>query len=193
MSKYKSKYFISLVIGIIVLFIFSCAFTFILKDKFYKKTDVDATSVMLNSDVSVLIIKNTLPTSDKFGKTIVDDNAGSFIYLDFSVKNISSSKQNYQVFLTKQSIIGEGISDGYVKVYLTDDDDRPCPLFAKNAIPSYADLDYIIDKADSKNIFKGTLLSNEEKKFRLRVWIADNYVVNSKDESFSFEIGTRAI
>lgn len=193
MSKYKSKYFISLVIGIIVLFIFLCALTFVLKDKFYKKVDIDTVNVTLESDVSVLIIKNTLPTSDTFGRTIVDDNAGSFIYLDFSVKNDSSTKNDYQIYLTKQFVIGDAINDGYVKVYLTGDDDKPSDLFKNNAVPSYADLDYIVDKADSKNIFKGTLLPNEKKSFRLRVWLADNYVVGNGDESFSFEIGVRAI
>lgn len=193
MSKYKSKYFISLIIGIVVLFIFSCSLTFVLKDKFYKKTEIDTTSVILNSDVSVLIIKNNLPTSDKFGKTITDDNAGSFIYLDFSVKNSSSHKQDFQMYLTKQTIIGKSINDEYVKVYLTDENDKPCEIFNRNALPSYSDLNYITDKADSKNIFKGTLLPNEEKYYRLRVWISDNYIIGNEDESFSFKIGARAI
>lgn len=189
MSKYKSKYLISLVIGIILLFIMSICIVLIFKDA----SKVDASLVSLYSDTNTLIIKNNLPTTDEFGKTISDDNGGSFIYLDFSVENNSDKKQNYQIYLTQQFNEFNNINEGYIRLYLTDARDVALPLFEKNSVPSYVDLDYIKDKADSKSLYKGTLKASEEKKFRLRVWVADNYVISDKEEAFSFKIDARAI
>lgn len=191
MSKYKSKYFISLVIGIILLFILSICIVFLFKGK--NNNTVDSDMVSFYSETNTAIIKNILPTTDEFGKTISDDNGGSFIYLDFSVENNCDKKQNFQIYLTQQFNELASINDGYVKFYLTDDKDVAFPSFEKNAIPSYVDLEYIKDKADSKNLYKGTLKAFEEKKFRLRVWIADSYVISDEEEAFSFEIGARAI
>lgn len=189
MSKYKSKYLISLVIGIILLFIMSICIVLIFKDG----SKVDASLVSLYSDTNTLIIKNNLPTTDEFGKTISDDNGGSFIYLDFSVENNSDKKQDYQIYLTQQFNEFNNINEGYIKLYLTDNRDVALPLFEKNSIPSYVDLEYIKDKADSKSLYKGTLKASEEKQFRLRVWVADNYVISDNEEAFSFKIGARAI
>ena len=60
-------------------------------------------------------------------------------------------------------------------------------------VPTYRSLSYIEDKPDSKIIYTGEIKKGQKKKFVLRVWLADNYIVTDDVHDFSFSLGVRAV
>lgn len=190
MDKHKKNYIIYLVLGIIVLFLLSLFIVFGLKAFF--KSKVNENDVYINSSQYVVKIEDKLSVSDEFGKIITDDNNKSFGYVEFEVYNNIESNSNYQIYITGQEKESD-MSPGYLKFYLTDDKDNALENYGGSKLPSYIDLNYLDDKPSSKLLYSGSLEGLESKKFKLRVWLTDSYVVSNSEKSFSFEIGVRAV
>ena len=146
-----------------------------------------------NSDIVEL--ENKLPISDTFGRKLTGTGTEEGIqgYVEFSVINSSSKDLKYEIYLTKQNIYDSEIKDSYIKLYLTDFDDVPYSGFEKNMVPTYDKLNYLSDYVSSKRLFSDTLKANKERKFRLRVWISDSYVISKNTEFFGFDIDVRTI
>ena len=139
-------------------------------------------------------IKDTLSVSDEFGKTITNNNGGSFGYVDIEIINSIDEERNFELYVTdtnktENSLIGPT----FVKMYLTDKDDNAIGEFDSSIIPSFADLGYIKTKASSKLLLKGSLEANEQYDLKLRTWISDTYSAGDGSKSFSYEIGIRAV
>ena len=60
--------------------------------------------------------------------------------------------------------------------------------FEKNLIPSFYDLKVLVDKPDSKLLYKGQIDKNSEKKYILRIWVSDTYMFSNKLEKISFKV-----
>ena len=192
MPKNKIQYILFLLFIIIVLFFCSVAFVLLIKGVKTSPTVSDG-DVSFVADSNTIIIKSILSVSKEFGKTIHEDNGGAFGYLKFEVVNQTDEVRNYQIYITKQSIAKQEINSNYMIFYLTDENDQPFEYYQKNKLPSYVDLVVIRDKPDSKLLYQGMINGSESKKFILRVWISDSYLVMGTDDTFSFEIGARAI
>ena len=81
------------------------------------------------------------------------------------------------------------ISENYVKFYLTDMNDEAFDGFQGNLIPTFHDFSYISNKPSSKLLFSDSLSKKgEEKKYRLRVWLSDRYVISFDEEWFSVDV-----
>ena len=193
MSKSNIKYILFLVAIIVILFICSIGIVLLFKDGGNGKSVPNDKDVSFVSDSNTIIIKNIISVSDVFGKKIEEENGGAFGYLKFDVVNNTSKDKKYQIFIKKKVPTTKEINPSYVTFYLTDEKNNAMDNYLGNKLPSYDDLKYIEDKADCKSIFNGTLKKNEKKHFILRVWIAENFIVADDEESFSFEIGARAV
>lgn len=194
MSKKKLKYIIFLVVVIFLLFI--CSVFLILSIKKYqdsKVAPVEENDVSFVADSNTIIIKNIISVSEDFGKSIHEENGGAFGYLEFDVVNRTNLDRNYQIYITKLDSTVKEINSSYMTFYLTNYSNVALDGFTGNKLPSFDELNYIKDKADSKRLYQGSLSANQTEHFILRVWIADNYVVSNTEESFSFEIGARAV
>ena len=190
MDKHKKNYIIVFIIGVIVLFVLSVFLVTLIK-KFVTGT-IKEDDVFYNSSSYVVTINDKLSVTDEFGKNIKDDNDHAFGYVEFEVDNNVEFDRKYQIYITEVTT-EEEINPGYIKFYLTDEEDNPCIGFDQNKIPSYVDLNYIDNKPSSKLVYSDLLKKSETKKFKLRVWITDNYIIENSDKSFTFEIGVRAI
>ena len=188
MQKMDIRYVISLVLIVVVVVL--CLLSMFL---FRNRQSSSDGKILFQSFSNTIIIKNSLSVTDEFGKKIDEDNGGSFGYLEFSVLNEGDKTSNYQVYITLQDTFVSQINGNYVKFYLTDNDDVPFLNYSKNKIPSYVELSYIDDMADSKLLYKGKLGSKKVQSFKLRVWISDNYVVPLEEEVFPFSISARAV
>jgi hypothetical protein len=147
---------------------------------------------MLYADLENVSIDNSLPVNDKFGKNISDNISGGYKKVDFEIVNVSSKSKTYQLYIKKNNLNTNEINNDFVKFYLTDDKDNPVGVFDNNKVPSYRNLSYIKDKADSKVLYSDKIDKYQRKKFIIRVWVTDNYVSLS-DNYFSFDIGVRSI
>ena len=194
MSKTNLKYIIYLVCIIILLFILSIGIIlFVKKYTGFMGSKVSEDDVIYKSDSNTIIIKNILSVDDNFGRQILDDNGGSYGYLEFSLENTQDVKRNYQIYIRKNKVYGDEINSKYLRFYLTDNDNNPLGSYQNNILPSYVDLNFMNNLPNGKLLYSGSLDSKEIQDFRLRVWITSNYVITDKEEAFSFEIGARAI
>ena len=156
------------------------------------KNNIDEADVILYADLENVSIDNSLPVNDKFGKNISDNISGGYKKVDFEIVNVSSKSKTYQLYIKKNNLNTNEISNDFVKFYLTDDKNNPIGIFDNNKVPSYRNLSYIKDKADSKVLYTDKIDKYQRKKFIIRVWVTDNYVSLS-DNYFSFDIGVRSI
>ena len=196
MSQKNLKYILFLVAIIVFLFFCSVGLVLLIKKANNDKLSVvEANDVVFTADSNTIVIKNIISVSENFGKNIHEENGGAFGYLEFDVENVTNLDRNFQVYITRKDPISDTkeINPNYITFYLTDFSNVPFSKYTGNKLPNYDDFDYISDKADSKEIYRGTLKANESGHYILRVWIADNYVISDTEESFSFEIGARAV
>lgn len=191
MRKDKRKSIISVVVFIIFFFVISVGYILLIKPKTDYKIDKD--SIRFVGDSKSVTIKSMLSVSNKFGKSIEDDNGGAFGYLVFDVTNDSNHSQKYQVYITKTDDAVKELNSGYVLFYLTDNNNQPYKGYTNNKLPSYDSLDGVIDKPGSYILYSDVLNANESAHFILRVWLAESYIVSDLEKTFSFTIDARAI
>ena len=186
----KKKETIYLVLFIALLFIFSISLVI-----FFKSDNgiVNEDDVYIESTTLTVSMKDILSVNDDFGKTISDTNGGAFGYVDIDIVNDANKKRNYQLYLTESSDTTNTISPSFVKVYLTDFKDDPISNYNSNIVPSYTTFAYLKDKPSSKLILNGTIEANKRTSIRLRSWISDSFVIENGKNTFSFDIGIRAV
>lgn len=172
---------IAVLLCVLIYFIFST-----------RKNNIDEADVILYADLENVSIDNSLPVNDKFGKNISDNISGGYKKVDFEIVNVSSKSKTYQLYIKKNNLNTNEINNDFVKFYLTDDKNNPVGVFDNNKVPSYRNLSYIKDKADSKVLYTDKIDKYQRKKFIIRVWVTDNYISLSNNY-FSFDIGVRSI
>ena len=176
MKKRNILYFI-----IFILLVLAC-FCFILKNNNRNKI---AKVEILNNDNISLKIDNSTPISDDLGIKLKDGN------LEFSIKssdmNVNSTK--YEIFI-KQINSVNSINADYIKLYLNEkDSDRP---FTKKP-EIFTNLNISNSDVNSRNLYIGTIKKNEKIKFRLRMWLTDNYTANNEKKNFEIILGVKVI
>ena len=62
-----------------------------------------------------------------------------------------------------------------------------------NAVPVYQSLRISEGSADGKVIYSDIIKGKEIKKFKLRVWLSDAYILNETDRYFSAKIVVRKV
>ena len=178
---------------IALLFIFSISIVVFFKS-YGKKSVINVDDVYMEATTLDVEIKDTLSVSDEFGKTITNNNGGSFGYVDIEIINSVDEQRNFELYVTDSNKAGNSlIGPTFVKMYLTDKDDHTIGDFDSSIIPSFADLKYIKTKASSKLLLKGTLEPKEQFDLKLRTWISDAYTVGDGSKTFSYEIGIRTV
>ena len=191
MRKVKKKSYFNLNIFLFtIIVVLLCVLVYFIFST--SKNNIDEADVILYADLENVSIDNSLPVNDKFGKNISDNISGGYKKVDFEIVNVSSKSKTYQLYIKKNNLNTNEISNDFVKFYLTDDKNNPIGIFDNNKVPSYRNLSYIKDKADSKVLYTDKIDKYQRKKFIIRVWVTDNYVSLS-DNYFSFDIGVRSI
>ena len=139
---------------------------------------------------SDIMIENKLPISDTLGKQLTGDGMENGIqgYLEFSIENKDSISNEYVIKLTKKELNQNEINGNYIKLYLTKANDYPLDGFEQNPVPSFQQLPVLNSKPNSKVLYRGVIAGNTVEEFRLRMWLADSYAMNSVLEEFSIKI-----
>ena len=180
-----------LIVFLFLLALFLVVAIFITINK-YKRSSYKLDIKYNNSNVVEL--NNKLPLSDGIGKSYTGKGMAKGIaeYKEITVSNKNFGKVNYEIYLTRvHNSNNKAIRSNYIKLYLTDDKNKVIKGFDKKQITSYYDLFSLSDKPGSKLLYNGSLSSGESKKFILRSWVADTYILSNHTEDFAFNIDVR--
>lgn len=189
MNKKVIFYFL---LFIALLFIFSISIVVFFKSN-GKKSIINSDDVYMEATTLDVEIKDSLSVSDEFGKTIANTNGGSFGYVDIEIINSADAKRNFELYVTNSNDANDKlVTPNFVKMYLTDKDDKAIGDFDSSTVPTFADLKYINNKPSSKLLLKGTLEAKEHYDVILRTWINETFVVSNGEKTFSYDIGIRA-
>ncbi len=188
MSKtYKKQMIIFLICAFIVMISAIVAGVFLFSDMF-KKGDI---TVRFGEYDNVAHINNKLPIGDEMGKKLkYQANQNSTSYLEFSVKETRGYKTKFEVILKKKELTSE-INSNYVKLYLTDMNEKAVAGFESNLIPSYKSLRVDSKSPSEKILYRGEIGALEEQKYKLRVWLSDSSVIETEQKDFQFEVGVK--
>ena len=192
MISVNKKVILYFILFITLIFIFFVAIVLFVKSN-SNKNKVNEEDVSMQATTLTVNIKDLLSVSDEFGKTIKNDNGGSFGFVEIEVINESDEDRNYEIFVTDSTVGKSKINPNYIKLYLTDENNNPVGVFDTSSSISFVNLSYLKDKPSSKLLLKGSIKANGSTNFRLRSWISDSFVIESGKNSFSYDLGIRAV
>lgn len=184
-----------LYVFILFICIFSILFIgFLIEKKKMYDDSKDYLEIKFESN-DILKISNKLPLSDNLGKNIKYDDSlnGSVGYLDFSIVNKSLKSRKYNITINKHAVNSREINDNYIKVYLTDIDDKPLKGFSDNRVITYNELHFSKKNVENVVLFSDSVEKLSKKNYRLRVWVSDSYGISKLDEAIILDIGIEGI
>ena len=185
-----------IIIAFFVVFILSVSYLFFLYTyQLINNNEKESNNLDIKyNGVNKVEIKDSLPISDKLGKSldISSVNDGIQGYLEFEIQNDSNKSINYEIYILR-NVVNDEIDTRYIKLYLTDLNGNPLGDFHRSFLPTYYSLNYIDDMPEAKSLFKSTITRKTKEGFVLRAWVSDGYSYHSSENTFSFSIGVRAI
>lgn len=140
---------------------------------------------------SGISLENAMPISDEIGKKLDSSENG---YFDFNVscKIAGTSIIQYEVYAKKQEVKNE-IEEKNVKIYLTDGtSDQPLSGYDVE-VPTYNSLKNSLSDQEGKQLYYGSFTSSGVQKFRLRMWLKEEYNVPATGEQFKIKVNVDAI
>lgn len=184
-SKFKTTKVLILIILIVLILIVINLIPFI-KDR------LNHNSVKLDGDYS-LLVSNQLPLTDVSGKKLDIKGVDSEVLNEISFNVLGEGNSNksisYELYLVDDD--KNNINSQCIKVYLTDENDLPFKYYSGRIVPTYFNLRVSKDNPSGKVIFVGDIKGKEKKKFKLRIWVADNYGIIDEKKSFKVKLGIR--
>ena len=133
-------------------------------------------------------LTNALPMTDDVGKALEDTNQ----YFDFTVNATIAGNTtiNYAITATKEA--DSTLPEDGVKLYLTnmdaDADDQIMAPTKFNLIPKTTAGEESGAPADQAVLYNGTFNSTASHDYRLRMWVADDYVVTGTSQTFKVRV-----
>ncbi len=183
-ASHKGLLFLAL---IFLFFVVVNCIPFLLKDK-----DLN---IKLFGDDEVSI-RSILPITDISAKEMDTKKIQNGIigYAEFSIEldGNSSKPVPYEIYLTDISE-DDVLKYDYIKVYLTDENGVAYKRFSGNLAPSYKDMGVSLKHLDKRVLLSSTIKANETKVFKLRIWVADTYVLDDEIKEFKGKISVRTI
>ena len=143
-------------------------------------------------------ITDALPISDAEGKVI--PATGRNItqgYFDFSVTATvaGTTDINYEIYGVDTSPSDSKLKPEYVKVYLTNaENEAAIDGYDTSSLPTFSSLETASD-GTSKKLYAGSFSESGTRKYRLRIWVSDNYPIFEKKgsrETFSMKVNVTA-
>lgn len=179
--------------GLIFLILIFAFFLVINCWPFFSKKDLVEIRLVGQEDIELV---SKLPLTDESAKQLSIENIqpGIIGYASFSVKLDSDAKKSFEYEIYLEDMADENIFNyDYVKVYLTDDEEKPYDQFSGNKVPTYKDLRVSLNEPNKRLLYSGVINSSEIKKFKLRIWVADTYVLNDIEKEFKGKISIKTI
>lgn len=149
----------------------------------------DHNAIDVSMDREKIVISNNYLMSDELGKQITMDNqiGGTTGYVDFNVQSKVDGKVKYEVVLVREQSDPE-IDTKFVKVYLTDSNDKAYEKFNLTNLPSYYDLRVSETDPSGRVLYSGYLTKKGSQSFRLRLWTADTHEIVTENKIFAVKL-----
>lgn len=137
-----------------------------------------------------------MPITDSSAKKIKLETVqdGIIGYAEFSVKLPDNVRGNikYEIYLDDITE-RETFKYDYIKVYLTDFNGNPYKQYIGNSVPSYKDLRVSLNDSSKKILLSDEVRTGDEKKYKLRIWLSDTYVLSNSEKEFKGKISVRVV
>lgn len=175
-------------------------FTTVFKDSQVNSISTGTISLNLKNNTGSLSMKNVMPISDAEGMKLDGDNN---VY-DFTVQSILSAKTtlNYEIYVEKIESDKPTLSNSSVRFYLERFEDNIYKATSITQTPQpfvpLEDSSFLGSKKGSMVLYSGTLSNmtnqNQEIKdnFRLRMWVAQDTVIDSVSRDFNIKLNVVA-
>lgn len=175
-------------------------FTTVFKDSQINSISTGTISLNLKNNTGSLSMKNVMPISDAEGMKLDGDNN---VY-DFTVQSILSAKTtlNYEIYVEKIESDKPTLSNSSVRFYLERFEDNIYKATSITQTPQpfvpLEDSSFLGSKKGSMVLYSGTLSNmtnqNQEIKdnFRLRMWVAQDTVIDSVSRDFNIKLNVVA-
>ncbi|MBQ8132034.1 MAG: hypothetical protein IJ193_06055 [Bacilli bacterium] len=185
MQKSKLR-LIAFVLIVVVLFIFIC-----LKNQDsggHKGKDNSMIEMQTNGDNS-FVLHDNYPMTDEIGRKIKynADNSDVQGYIEFTITSKSNVGTNYELYLIQDNL-EKSLHPNYLKVYLTDENNKALPGFDDLSVPTFYNLRVSSLNPAARRIYYGYLDAGESRSFILRTWIGDAYTVSSVSKQFGAKL-----
>lgn len=155
----------------------------------------DDHNLVFNGEEEVFLMTK-LPLTDGSAKEldVSDIQDGIIGSSDFSIElgDETMDVVDYEIYLTDEEPLNS-LNYNYIKIYLTDGEGNAFKEYQKNILPTYSDLRVPLGSAEKRILFKGKIKYGEVKKFKLRIWVADTYVLDNDVKDFFGRISVDAI
>ncbi len=156
---------------------------------FTKNGEVSINSV---SKDNLIYLNNSLPMGDERGKSL--DGKGTDVgvqgYLEFTIKEEKGKNSRFAIVILKKKVAKE-INGNYIKLYLTDIKDNALAGYDGKLIPTFNSLEGANNDTDEKILFKDKIKANEEKKYKLRVWLSDTSAIEKDKKEFKIHLDAK--
>ncbi len=134
-------------------------------------------------------LTNALPMTDDVGKALADENQ----YFDFTVSANITGTTTINYAITGEKVEGEStLPDAGVKVYLTDmDDDADSEILPPTKLSTLDKTAASEASGAPEGQFKlttGTFSATSSHKYRLRMWVADDYTVTGESQAYKLKV-----
>ena len=106
---------------------------------------------------------------------------------DFNISSNVLEKVKYEIVLKSDDSLST-INDRFVKIYVTDDNDKPINDFYSGMVPTFYDLKVSETDPGAKVIYSGVLKNKNVSKIRVRMWVADNHEISFNSLVFSTKL-----
>lgn len=189
MQKSKLR-LIAFVLVVVVLFIVIC-----LQSQESHTGKKNHSNIVLNtsSGNSNILLHDNYPMTDDIGKRITynADNSDVQGYVEFTITSKSNVGSNYELYLI-QDELEKSLHPNYVKVYLTDENNKALPGFDDLSVPTYYNLRVSSLNPGARRLYYGYLDAGESRSFILRSWIGDAYTLSNVSKQFGTKLYVEA-
>lgn len=191
--KHRTLFLLVLLVFFVLLSFLGCLFLYFYSNS---RTISNATLIFSYSeDSSDLVVDSSMPVTDTIGKQLTYvPNQTKYAYSEFSLSSTLEgiTSIDYEIYAVPVGVAMELPKD-YIKVYLTDGrTDLPVDGY-RDSIPTFRELKVAKTNPAGRKIYSGTLKKDEEKKFKLRLWLADTYPISAEMKDFKILLYVRTV
>ncbi len=156
-------------------------------------------SFSFSEDTPGIEIIEAMPISDAAGKVLLNSNDSLGVvtgYFDFSVSSavVGNATISYSIFIDESK--NNTLNPEHVKIYLTDPDfETAFSGFDGSSVPVVSSFTNMINVngEEKRSIYSSNVTTgNYSQKFRLRIWVAEEYAENILGQSFQINVGVQA-
>ena len=189
----KSKVLIITAIIVLIIAVIGVSYAAIFYSKIGDEVNNVSTGTIVMSyteNTNGIYLTNASPMTDEVGRTLTDEN----LYFDFTVNATMSGNANVDYVISASKDSYSTLEDSAVKVYLTSlNGTNETTVLAPTKVSSLRTTNDIFYVPDNQYvILESNFTKSESRNYRLRMWVADDYVLPSISQTYMMRVNVYA-